>query len=329
MKSVMKQIIDMNGIDILLSDARFFIGAFCDLSPSSKDIKALRYAMDQGINSIIYNAYIDKNADPSLTRNIAISRLVTEASMSKEKSTQIVDGLFFAIGWDINMQADETTESPTPAAAENGTAQTLIETRKEAEQGDATAQYRLGDYYYYGRGVEKDFVEASRWLRKAAEQGHTESQVLMGACYHYGRGVEENHEAAFYWYRKAAGKGHGIAQYGLATHYFYGWGIEQNYEEAVNWYRKAAEQSLSEAQYILGRCYYYGNGVRKDQKEAVAWYRKAAEQGFPIAQKSLGDCYYSGHGVEKNYIEAVSWYRKAAEKGNADAKKALENIETK
>ena len=36
-----------------------------------------------------------------------------------------------------------------------------------AEQGDATAQYYLGNMYSVGRGVKQDDVEAVKWYRKA------------------------------------------------------------------------------------------------------------------------------------------------------------------
>ena len=45
-----------------------------------------------------------------------------------------------------------------------------------AEQGDATAQYKLGVMYNYGRGVLKDEAEAVRWYRLAAEQSHARSR---------------------------------------------------------------------------------------------------------------------------------------------------------
>jgi TPR repeat protein len=42
---------------------------------------------------------------------------------------------------------------------------------KAAEQGDATAQYWLGECYAKGRGVEKDGAKAVKWMQTAAEQG--------------------------------------------------------------------------------------------------------------------------------------------------------------
>ena len=43
--------------------------------------------------------------------------------------------------------------------------------RPLAEQGDALAQYSLGEMYDLGEGVPEDDAEAAKWYRKAAEQG--------------------------------------------------------------------------------------------------------------------------------------------------------------
>ena len=40
--------------------------------------------------------------------------------------------------------------------------------RKAAEQGDASAQYMLGNAYYQGEGVAKNAVEAYAWINLAA-----------------------------------------------------------------------------------------------------------------------------------------------------------------
>ena len=47
----------------------------------------------------------------------------------------------------------------------------IEETMVLAEQGDVDAQYNLGLYYQYGRGVEQNSKKAVEWYAKAAEQG--------------------------------------------------------------------------------------------------------------------------------------------------------------
>ena len=61
-----------------------------------------------------------------------------------------------------------------------------------AEQGNASAQFNLGDMYADGRGVKQDDVEAVKWFRKAAEQGDTMAQGRLGNVYSDGRGVKQD-----------------------------------------------------------------------------------------------------------------------------------------
>ena len=52
-----------------------------------------------------------------------------------------------------------------------------------AEEGDANAQLSLGEKYYDGQGVLKDYKEAMKWYRKAADQGDAMAQARLGLMY--------------------------------------------------------------------------------------------------------------------------------------------------
>lgn len=84
--------------------------------------------------------------------------------------------------------------------------------RKAAEQGDATAQNRLGVMYAGGQGVAKDDSESLKWYRKAAEHGNASAQTNIGNRYANGRGVPKDEDEAVKWYRKAAEQGNASAQ---------------------------------------------------------------------------------------------------------------------
>jgi TPR repeat protein len=161
------------------------------------------------------------------------------------------------------------------------TVETVALHRKGAEQGLASAQYHLGRCYQYGRGVERDLVEAGAWYRKAIDAG-------------IGWRVDDN----------------------LNTLYDDCSDDDTETVETVALYRKGAEQGLGSAQYHLGRCYQYGAGVERDLVEAGAWYQKAAEQRIFNAAYELGVMYANGRGVPKDDAEAVLWYRFAAGQGH-------------
>ena len=70
----------------------------------------------------------------------------------------------------------------------------------------------LGVCYGNGQGVEKDYVEAVKWLRKAAEQNNAKAQLNLGLCYGNDQGVEKDYGEAVKWYRKAAEQNDAKAQ---------------------------------------------------------------------------------------------------------------------
>lgn len=192
-----------------------------------------------------------------------------------------------------------------------------------ANQGDVTAQSRLGKMFKNGFGVEKNDVIAVRWFRKAANQGDVISKYNLGLMYYHGYGVEQNYENALQFYLEAAEKGHANAQLNLGIMYYNGIGVIKDYKQAVNWYHKAAKQQQARSQRNLGLMYQRGLGVEKNYKKAIFWYRKAAEQDECLAQYHLGNLYSKGLGVEKDLYQAVFWWKKACKQNCYTACKEL------
>lgn len=66
----------------------------------------------------------------------------------------------------VTKEEAQVTETPKQATKE------FLQAHERAEQGNADAQFRLGDMYMYGDGVPKNLDEAIKWFRKAAEQDY-------------------------------------------------------------------------------------------------------------------------------------------------------------
>ena len=73
-----------------------------------------------------------------------------------------------------------------------------------AGQGDANAQWMLGQALLTGSLGETDEAEAVRWLQLAADQGHGLAQRDMGMLYEQGQGVTQDALEAFFWYSLAS-----------------------------------------------------------------------------------------------------------------------------
>ena len=213
------------------------------------------------------------------------------------------------------------------------------------KQGDALAQFGLGQMYENGHGVAQSDVEAVKWYRLAAEQGLSPAQYDLGRMYANGYGVTQGSVEAVKWYRLAAQQEYPKAQFWLGYSYRHGEGVPQNDAEALKWYhllaeyinyldahtllalvrewRDLAEQGAASAQFDLGQLYESGlSEMTMDHVEAMKWYRLAAEQGLADAQYDLGRI-LTRHGVTQDYVEAMKWYRLAAEQGNVWAQYSL------
>ena len=73
-----------------------------------------------------------------------------------------------------------------------------------AKQGNAEAQYNIGNLYFNGMGIEKNYEEAAKWMEKAALQGNTSAMTGLGICYYYGYGVKRSKDTGRDWVNKAA-----------------------------------------------------------------------------------------------------------------------------
>lgn len=124
--------------------------------------------------------------------------------------------------------------------------------RVAAAQGNAKAQFSLGEMYDNGQDVDQSYSEAIKWYRRAAEQGNAKAQYIVGWRYSIGNGVKKDEAEAVKWYRLAAAQGNIEAQFDLGDMYYKGRGVKQDYAEARKYSYSAAEQGNAEAQQMLG-----------------------------------------------------------------------------
>ena len=66
------------------------------------------------------------------------------------------------------------------AAAGFAQAPDLAMTKKNAEGGDARAQFDFGMMYHKGEGVPKDLVQAHVWWNIAGAKGHENAKKYLG-----------------------------------------------------------------------------------------------------------------------------------------------------
>jgi len=74
----------------------------------------------------------------------------------------------------------------------------------------------LGQMYYFGFGLAKDYKSAFEWFTKAAKGGEPSGMSKLGIMYAQGQYVPTNRAKAISWLQKAARLGNSEAQ-GILT----------------------------------------------------------------------------------------------------------------
>jgi TPR repeat protein len=127
------------------------------------------------------------------------------------------------------------------SAFERGDYATALRIWRPLAEHDPRAATNLGVMYAEGLGVQKDAVEALRWLGPAALAGEPNAQMHLGVMFAEGTGGRPpDYEAAAAWYRAAAEQGYPHAQVLLAFAYSVGEGVPEDYVAAHMWVNLAA-----------------------------------------------------------------------------------------
>ncbi len=129
-------------------------------------------------------------------------------------------------------------------------------------------------------GSVPNYEEAKRWFDMAADQGHPTAEYNLGNMYYFGRGVEKNYGTARYWYDLSAEKGLPYALHNLGVLYRDGLGGIQDYEEAFGYFSKSASLSFNDAFYNQALMMQEGKGVEQDGMLASRQFKLLLEDGY-------------------------------------------------
>lgn len=128
-----------------------------------------------------------------------------------------------------------------------------------------------------------DYPKAVAEWRLPAQNGDADAQFNLGQAYKLGRGVAADQAIALDWYRKAAMSNHEQAQAVLGLTLFQ----SGQRDEAMTWLKKAADQGEPRAQYVVGTAYFNGDSLPKDWARAYAFMTRAKAAGIGAATTSL------------------------------------------
>lgn len=222
---------------------------------------------------------------------------------------------------------------------------------KEAEAGDAWAQYEVGLF-------TEDETEASKWFLRSAQNGNPFAMAIIGARYIRGQGVAQDHMEGARWQLKAfeqdrslvmdygvevgdvdsaindryitkhgtdeqrallarAKKGEPAAMTELAKRLLQWEGLLGDKARAKQLLLDAVAKDYTPAFALLGD---FLSEFEQDTEGAAKLNLRAAERGVPEAQYALAYVLETGDGgVTVDEAAARAWYLKAAEAGHGEA----------
>jgi len=192
-----------------------------------------------------------------------------------------------------------------------------------ASLGNPAAQYIIGNFHYYGRGVKQNYKKAFACFLKSATSGYAPAQCEVGRMYEFGLGVIKDDAKAVEYYTMAMKKGDVEAKVNLADMYFFGKGVAEDKYKAFKLFLEAAEQENGYAQFVIGQSYENEIIVSRSIKKALKWYRRSAANEYPAGERALGLCYLQGEGVRQDEAKGLQLLVKAGHGGDKVAQRRL------
>ncbi len=172
-----------------------------------------------------------------------------------------------------------------------------------ARMGHPGAQWKLGQMYAAGDGVERDDLKAFEYFSHLADQHADDNprkpsakiiaNAFVAVAGYYLSGIPDspivrNLDHAADLVRHAATYfGDPDAQYQLARMYLEGQGTERNPDRAIRWFAMAAKDNHVPAQSALGNLLWNGSeGIRQRPDQGLMWL-EIARQNTPSDSSNL------------------------------------------
>jgi TPR repeat protein len=239
---------------------------------------------------------------------VAAARWYAAAAAQGQSTAQANLGWFFWRGIVFRRDPAEAERYFRLSAAQ-GDQEGLTGLKELASSDVIGAQVSLGDLYYNGTGVSRDYDEAMRWWLRAAGSPNT---TLLSAVAKYKVGsllalgyssAEPNDALAAALLLRGADAGIAHAQFVLANMYADGRGVPENYTVALKWLLLSSASGYEAARdmAVKLKAYMTGTQIAEAQSQAEAWrptlFDEAASQGAGSPAKPAGAIEISSTGT--------------------------------
>lgn len=194
------------------------------------------------------------------------------------------------------------------------------DTRKEALNHNAPAQYQLAEMYSMGTGVEKNLLNAQLWANEAIKNDYADAYALLADIYLFNADpyFKNNYIEAKKLATLAVNKGSIRGKISLATALIAPLSGETDHKKAIVLLEEVAATHQPELVYApiwLGVLYSGVDNVPVDTEKANMWFAKANEMTFEGFAQAMASFMFSGqyHIIEPNKQKADELMKQACE----------------
>ena len=240
-----------------------------------------------------------------------------------------------AVAFDINQLSPDTPPDEALrfglTSHKSGDTATAIEALNfAAEKGLAGAQWKLGQMYATGDGVERDDYHAFE-LFSAVADTHAEdgprgpsapyvSNAFVKLGTYYRQGIPDTDvkpdlgRARFFFSYAASYFANAEAQLSLARMYYSGEGGARDLIQAAKWANLSLTKGNPEAKFLLidvsvdlAWAHLKGEQTAYNFRQAAEWAKRAADFGSVDGQAIYGHLLFEGIGVRRGPIEGLTY----------------------
>lgn len=336
--SIVKQIVEQFGPDILLQKNRF-LSVFMDYAPKMRKEKTmLSIALDENIATLFVNC------EPS-DREIHVKKAQRALDMILAESAIhfVMETFAYAFDWDIEIEAPvhetstpvkESVKSPDdykeslqfPPIDENSfrravkkhlMTQNFYVQRFLSELNDSNYQYAYGElnkeHYWVSTGIFRMLLSSGKSGKYA--DGNSMAGVQLAQMYYWGNGVSKSKKKFIEILASLLESGNPLVLAWISEAYRLSIPgvIPQDkqfssviYRSCQQHLKKLADSGMPDAQHFLGFNLLYGIDCDKDEKAGFEYIKRAASNGMVNAIVKLAKCYSDGEGCKRDVPQALS-----------------------
>lgn len=114
---------------------------------------------------------------------------------------------------------------------------------KSAKSSHIMSQNFVGEYYFFGLGIKKDFEQASKWFHISAKRGDSRAQYHLGLI----SLMNGDQKRSFEWFKRSSNNGNMLSMYQLGKLYLLGI-VGNKREKGIQLLKQASSEGLEMAQ---------------------------------------------------------------------------------